>query len=274
MRLGVLAAVALFLAVPAYSQPVAPDAGTIVKVNGVDLHYREMGFGEPLLLIHGFGSCGTDSWGDFTDELSKHYRLIIVDQRGHGRSTGEDRFTHRASADDMLALLDHLKIARTRAMGISSGGMTLYHVATKAPGRLSSFVTIGATDRFEDETRQVLAQMRLERMPPFLQDMYRTCASRGPSQINRLVDTFRGFSTSTTDMNLTAADLAKVSARVLIIHGDRDVFFPVSVPTRIYAAIPKAQLWIVPNGDHVPIYGANEPEFLRVALEFLKAPTL
>ena len=93
MRLAILAAAALFLAAPAYSQPATPDAGTIVKVNGIDLHYRKMGAGEPLLLIHGFGSCGTDSWGDFTKELSKHYRLIIVDQRGHGRSAGhrEDR---------------------------------------------------------------------------------------------------------------------------------------------------------------------------------------
>jgi pimeloyl-ACP methyl ester carboxylesterase len=272
MRLGILAAAALFLGSPAYSQPAAPDAGTIVKVNGIDLHYREMGSGDPLLLIHGFGSCGMDSWGDFTEELSKHYRLIIVDQRGHGGSTGEDRFSHRASADDMLALLDHLKIARTRAMGISSGGMTLYHVATKAPGRLSALVTIGATDQFEDQARQMLAQVQFEGLPPFLQDMYRTCARRGPAQISRLVDTFRGFSTSKGDMNLTPADLARVTANTLIIHGDRDHFFPVAIPTRIYAAIPKAQLWIVPNGDHVPIYGPNEPEFLRVVLEFLKAP--
>ncbi len=273
MRLGMLAAAMLLLAPPVLaSEPAPPHAGTIVKVNGIDLNYREMGSGEPLLLIHGFGSCGMDSWGDFSEELSKHYRLIIVDQRGHGRSTGEDRFSHRASADDMLALLDHLKISRTRAMGISSGGMTLYHVATKAPERLSALVTIGATDQFGEEARKILAQVRFENMPPFLQDIYRTCASRGPAQMNRLVDTFRGFSTSTTDMNLTRADLAKVTARTLIIHGDRDDFFPVAVPTRIYAAIPKAQLWIVPNGDHVPIYGPNEPEFLRVVLEFLKAP--
>ena len=272
MRLGLLAAAALFLAVPAYPQATAPDPGTIVKVNGIDLNYREMGSGEPLLLIHGFGSCGMDSWGDFTEELAKHYRVIIVDQRGHGRSTGEDRFSHRASADDMLALLDHLKIARTRAMGISSGGMTLYHVATKAPERLSYLVTIGATDQFGDQARAMLAQARFENLPPFLQDMYRTCASRGPAQMNRLVDTFRGFSTSTTDMNLTPVDFAKVTANALIIHGDRDDFFPVAIPTRIYQAIPKAQLWIVPNGDHVPIYGPNKPEFLRVVLEFLKAP--
>jgi len=275
MRLGLVAAAALFLTTPALAlQPATSDAGTMVKVNGIELHYREMGSGEPLLLIHGFGSCGMHSWGDFTEELSKHYRLIIVDQRGHGGSTGEDHFSHRASADDMLALLDHLKIARTRAMGISSGGMTLYHVATKAPERVISLVTIGATDQFEDHVRQMLAQARFETMPPFLQDMYRTCARRGPAQVDRLIDTFRGFSTSRNDMNLTPADLAKVTANTLIIHGDHDDLFPVAIPARIYAAIPKAQLWIVPNGSHVPIYGQQEPEFLRVVLDFLKAPVL
>ena len=273
MRLSVLAAAAFFVAQPAYSQPAPPGPGTIVKVNGVDLHYREMGSGEPLLLIHGFGSCGTDSWGDFTDELAKHYRLIVVDQRGHGRSTGEDRFTHRAWGDDMLALLDHLKVAKTRAMGISSGGMTLYHVATKAPERLSALVTIGATDEFGEQARQILGKVTFDRLPPEVQHSYRTCAPRGEAQVKGLVDTFRGFSTSRDDMNLTSADFAKVTANTLIIHGDRDFFFPVAIPTRIYAAIPKARLWIVPNGDHVPIYGANEPEFLRVVLDFLKSPT-
>ena len=158
-------------------------------------------------------------------------------------------------------------------MGISSGGMTLYHVATKAPERLSASVTIGATDEFGDQAREVLGQVTFDTLPPEIQQMYRTCAVRGPAQIKGLVDTFRGFSTSRDDMNLTAADFAKVTANTLIIHGDRDFFFPVSVPTRIYAAIPKARLWIVPNGDHVPIYGPQEPEFLRIVLDFLKAPS-
>ncbi len=72
-------------------------------------------------------------------------------------------------------------------------------------------------------------------------------------------------------MNLTSPYLATIKARTLIVHGDRDEFFPVDIPVEMYKAIPGSQLWIVPNGDHVPIYDARTPEFLRVTRQFLAA---
>ena len=73
-------------------------------------------------------------------------------------------------------------------------------------------------------------------------------------------------------MNLTPPYLATIKARTLIIHGDRDEFFPVAIPVEMYNAIPGSQLWIVPKGDHVPIYDGRTPEFLRVTRQFLAAP--
>jgi pimeloyl-ACP methyl ester carboxylesterase len=263
--LGLLLAAAMPLA----AQRPMP-AGTTIKANGIDLHYREMGSGEPLLLIHGFGSCGKESWSPFVDELAKNHRLIIVDQRGHGGSTGEDRFTHRQSANDMLALLDHLKLPRVKAMGISSGGMTLYHVATMAPDRIDMLVTIGATDEFGPQAREMLGMVKAQGLPPEVEQEFKTCSPRGESQVRGLIKTFGDFSTSTDDMNLKASDFAKLKARTLIIHGDRDIFFPVTVPTRIYGSIKDARLWVVPNGDHVPIYGEHRDDFLRIVQAFLK----
>jgi pimeloyl-ACP methyl ester carboxylesterase len=52
-------------------------------------------------------------------------------------------------------------------------------------------------------------------------------------------------------------------------HGDRDHFFPVSIPVEMYSAIPNAYLWIVPNGDHVPIMDERAEAFTRTVLEFL-----
>lgn len=265
---GAIAALAAALSL--FAAPVAASQradGTTVAVNGIQLHYRDIGRGEPLLLLHGFGSCGMDNWTPFVAELSKQYRLIIPDLRGHGGSTGEERFTHRASADDIIALLDHLKIGKARAMGISTGGMTLYHVATKAPERLQSMVVIGASDHFPQQARKITSQVTLESLPAVVQNGYRSCSVRGEPQVKGLIETFRGFSTSTADMNLAPSDFARVTADTLIIHGDRDIFFPVSIPVGIYAAIPKSQLWIVPGGEHVPIYD-NQRQFLEVALRF------
>lgn len=266
--LRTITALAAALALHAAPAAAAQRAdGTTVAVNGIQLHYREFGSGEPLLLLHGFGSCGMDNWTPFVAELSKQYRLIIPDLRGHGGSTGEDRFTHRASADDIIALLDHLKIGKARAMGISTGGMTLYHVATKAPERLQSLVVIGASDHFPQQARAITSEATLQTLPPVVQNSYRSCSVRGEPQVKGLINTFRGLATSTTDMNLTPSDFAKVKADTLVIHGDRDIFFPVSIPVGIYGAIPKAQLWIVPGGEHVPIY-ANQRQFPDVVLRF------
>ena len=57
-------------------------------------------------------------------------------------------------------------------------------------------------------------------------------------------------------------------AQISIVHGDRDQFFPVSIPMEMYQAIPRSYLWIIPNGDHVPI-DENPALFTRYGLDFL-----
>ena len=87
--------------------------------------------------------------------------------------------------------------------------------------------------------------------------------------INRL----RSVANDKDDINFSAAQLHTISARTLIVQGDRDRLFPVEPTIELYRAIPNSELWIVPGGGHVPIRGDNEPEFLRVTRAFLnRAP--
>lgn len=267
-------AVALFaLATPASAQTPRTAPGKLVKVNGIALHYEERGTGEPLLLLHGFGMCGRGDWGSIADELAKNNRVILPDLRGHGWSTNPSgKFTMRQSAEDIRALLDHLGIRQVRAMGISAGGMTLLHLATKYPDRVAAMAVIGATTYFPEQARRVIRGEAAAPLPKEVLEMFNSCASRGDAQVRDLMSQFQGFKDSHEDMNLTPPYLATIKARTLIIHGDRDEFFPVAIPVEMYNAIPGSQLWIVPNGDHVPIYDARTPEFLRVARQFL-SPT-
>lgn len=269
---AIFAAAALILSSPASSQTrTAP--GKLVTVNGITLHYEERGKGEPLLLLHGFGMCGKGDWGDHVDELAKSYRVIMPDLRGHGWSTNPSgKFTMRQSAEDIRALLDQLGLKNIRAMGISAGGMTLLHLAIKYPDRVRTMAVIGATNQFGEQARQTLRGEAGSLPPKEVIDMFNVCATRGPTQIAELMGQFTGFANSYDDMNLTKADLAKIKARTLIIHGDRDEFFPVEIPVEMYRAIPGSAVWIVPNGDHVPIYGPRASEFLRVTRQFLAAP--
>jgi len=108
-------------------------------------------------------------------------------------------------------------------------------------------------------------------MPQPVQEMYRECAQRGDEQIRQLIAQFNAMHDDHDDMSFTAQSLSTIAARTLVVHGDRDRFFPVEVPVGIYRSIPNAALWIVPGGDHVPIYDSTVP-FTSTALRFLDVP--
>jgi len=251
------------------SLPQLASAETL-RTNGVEIEYQVTGSGEPLLMIHGFGECIEQSWGAIAPELAKSYRVIAVNQRGHGRSTNPSgKFTHRQSAEDVRSLMDALGVKSARAIGFSSGGMTLLHLATRYPERLSKLVVVGATTHFGEQARRIMRSVASEGLPPLVRDQFLKCATRGPAQAGELTRQFGAFKDSHTDMNFMAADLSKIRARTLIVHGDRDDFFPVSIPVAMYAAIPKSQLWIVPGGDHSPTAGAPPTMFTETVKTFL-----
>jgi len=203
---------------------------------------------------------------------SERHRLIVVDLRGHGHSTNpENTFTHREAASDVFLLLEQLGVGHFSAMGMSSGGMPLLHMATSQPQRINSMVLISATSYFPDQARAFMRRASFGTMPPEVQEMYRECAKRGDEQICQLISQFNAIHDNYDDMNFTAQGLSTITARTLVVHGDRDRFFPVDIPVSIYRSIPDAALWIIPGGDHVPIYDATVP-FTTTALRFLDGP--
>lgn len=156
-------------------------------------------------------------------------------------------------------------------MGISTGGMVLLHMATSQPQRIDKMVLISATSHFTDQARAIFRRASFATFPPQVQAMYRECAKRGDEQIRQLITQFNAFHANHDEMNFTAQSLSTITARTLVVHGDRDRFFPVEIPVGIYRAIPDATLWIIPGGDHVPIYDAAVP-FTATAMRFLDGP--
>lgn len=243
--------------------------GKTLRLNDIEMYYEERGDGMPLLLLHGFGGC-TKNWHPFANELSAQYRLIVVDLPGHGHSTNPNiQFTHREAANVVYLLLDRLGIRRFSAMGISSGGMTLLHMATRQPDRIDSMVLISATTHFPDQARAIMRGASFDTLPHPVQEMYRACARRGDEQIRQLIENFNALHADHDDMNFTAQALSAITARTLVVHGDRDRFFPVEIAVSIYRSIRDSRLWIIPGGDHVPIYDPGIP-FAATALRFLR----
>jgi pimeloyl-ACP methyl ester carboxylesterase len=244
-----------------------------LPINGMKMHYRTLGEGPPLVLLHYYGACGA-MWQPHLEALSRQYKLIVPDMRGHGNSTNPSgEFTHRQSARDVFALLDQLGIKRFKAMGMSSGGMTLLHMATQQPGRVDAMVLIGATTQFPEQARAILrASAPGATLTAAQREEFGSCSPRGDAQTRELMTLFHRFKDSYDDMNFTEPYLSTITARTLIVHGDRDEFFPVDIAFGMYRAIPRSALWVVPNGGHLPTLGPLAPAFEAEALSFLAAP--
>ena len=246
-----------------------PPEGHFASINGMEMYYELHGDGSPLVLLHYFHG-STLSWQAYKNRLAEHFTLVVPDLRGHGRSTNPlNQFTYWQSALDIFALLDQLQIHQFKAIGVSAGGMTLLHMATQQPARLHAMVLVSATSYFPEECRTILRQVTPESAMYDWNDL-RHQHVRGEDQIRALINQFRNQAASYDDMNFTPPYLSTITASTLIVHGDRDPFFPVSIPVGMYAAIPNSYLWIVPNGYHAD-FMVNRPELVTSpALDFLE----
>jgi pimeloyl-ACP methyl ester carboxylesterase len=269
-QLVMLGVIVAYVSTPAAARQTNRDCSDhTLATQGISLYYKTCGQGPPLLLLHRFFATGTLSWGRFIPTLAAHYRLIVPDLRGHGRSTNPSgEFTHRQSASDMFALLDSLGLQQVKAMGVSSGGMTLLHMATQQPSRIDAMALIGATTYFPEQSRKIFRASTVESLTPREYEEQRELHVRGDEQIRSLRTQFNGFKDSYADMNFTSPYLSTITARTLIIHGDHDELFPLEIPMTMYLSIQKSYLWIVPNGGHLPLEDHTD-EFTVQATQFL-----
>ena len=246
--------------------------GNLVQLNGQEIYYEVHGAGEPLLLLHGFSGSSQD-WGAVAAEWSRDCRVIVPDLRGHGRSTSPDEaFTIRRCAADVLSLMDHLDVRRAKAIGLSLGAKTLLHVSTMQPDRVDAMVLVSATPYFPQPLRVAATQFTrasFDRLSGAERDALRARHVFGDGQILRLYDMVRSFATSDDDMAFTAATLAAITARTLIVHGEHDPYYPMEMAMELSRGIPASTLWIVPAGPHGPVFGTMAEPFASRALAFL-----
>lgn len=259
----------IVVAVPASALSQAVREGHSVTLNGIEIYYETVGEGEPLLLLHGWSGTGHD-YDPFVEEFSRHYRLILPDMRGHGRSTNPgNTVTFSQLASDVFALLDHLGLDRVRAIGASMGGITLYHMATREPSRIERMIAIGAGSHFPPACKESMLGTTEESFPPEWWEEMRARHQHGEEQITLIANMLQLFAGNDLDAAFIAADFARITAPTLIVYGDQDWCFPTTMAADIYEAIPEAALWVVPYGPHVPITGPHQKRFTETALAFL-----
>ena len=227
---------------------VNAQSGRYIETNGVQIYYEVYGEGEPLLLLHGF-TMSHKSWEPWIIDLSKNYKLVIPDLRGHGNSTNPSKvYTARNSAIDMLGLMDQLNIKRFNALGHSNGALVLTHMAIMDSSRIKSMILISGAPYLTKEAITIMKGVTYENMKSHMEPLH----PGGEKQIRMLVEQMRNIPNQTEDINFTPSLLATIKCPTLIIHGDRDKFFNIDIPTAYYNSIPNSYLWIVPDSGHFP----------------------
>ncbi len=142
----------------------APDAATKVELrhdyfdsNGVKIHYATAGEGEPVVLIHGFSANLQMNWQSpkVIDELAEDYQVIAIDNRGHGRSDKphEPEKYGLEMVEDIVRLLDHLKLDKAHVVGYSMGGFITSRLLATHADRLLSATLGGAGWSREGDSR-------------------------------------------------------------------------------------------------------------------------
>src|SRR5262249_20583045 len=158
---------------------------------------------------------------------------------------------------DVYALLDALGIQTVRVLGLSGGGITALHMAAIQPDRVTAMVVVSAPARFPEQARAIQRNFSAEMVAPDELKRMRERHPR-PGQLDRLFAQTRAFA-SGDDPNFAADDLRRISARTLIVFGDRDFLYPVEMAHDLARDIPHSSLWIVAGGGHGPVFGDAAP---------------
>jgi len=128
---------------PTPTLPKAVQSG-YAPVNGIKIWYAAFGDGAPVILLHG-GLANSSYWGNLVPALAPHYRVIVMDSRGHGRSSRNAQpYGYDLMASDVLALMDYLKIDKAALVGWSDGAIIGLDIALHHPGRLTKLFAFAA----------------------------------------------------------------------------------------------------------------------------------
>ena len=249
---------------PTPNLPAARQSG-LAPVNGIRIWYAVFGAGEPVIMLHG-GLANANYWGLQVSELAKHYKVIVMDSRGHGRSTRDERpYSYDLMADDVVALLDHLKIGKTAVVGWSDGAILGLDLALRHPTR------VGKLFSFAANTNPSGVAGNVEKNPTFA-----AYIKRAGHEYEKLSATPKGYGAFVdaisrmwaTQPNWTAARLATISIPVVVADGDHDEAIKRPHTEQIAARIPGAGLLILPNTSHFSFL--QDPAlFTETVLRFL-----
>jgi pimeloyl-ACP methyl ester carboxylesterase len=226
-----------------------PDAGQqgFVDNDGARIAWSSYGAGHPVVLLHG-GLGHSGNWGYQVPALvAAGYRAILIDSRGHGRSTRDAQpYSYDLMAQDVLAVLDTLNVQRAAFIGWSDGACIALILARRVPQRVGG-VLFFACNMCPDGAKEFEPTPVIDR-----------CFARHRADYQALSDSPDDFDTFVADVSQmqrtqpdwSADDLMQVRVRVTVVIGEHDEFIKQAHAVWLAETIPDAELIILPNVSH------------------------
>lgn len=240
--------------------------------SGLSLAYEVAGQGQPVLLVHGFASSGKINWVDtgWVETLTgAGYMAITLDNRGHGQSDkphDPDLYYPSQMAEDAIALLDHLGLARAAVLGYSMGARIAAFMAFSHPERIAAAIFGGMGMNLINgltDGNDIIAGLRA----PDLSDLthptarqFRIFADHTGSDRAALAACME-----TSRQPMARADVRRIAVPVLVAVGEADEM--AGDPAPLAELLPNAKAFVIPKRDHMRSTG--DRAFKAEALDFL-----
>jgi pimeloyl-ACP methyl ester carboxylesterase len=219
-----------------------------VEHEGALIWYASYGTGAPIILLHG-GLGHSGNWGHQVPALLEAgYRVILIDSRGHGRSTRDTRpYTYELMASDVLAVMDTLQLKQASFIGWSDGACIALITAAQAPNRIAAAFFFGCN-------MDPSGLKQIDQRNPLLS----RCLSRhlqDYAQLSATPDDFHYFAEAVGVMmksqpNYTAHDLSQIKVPVLIVQAEHDEFIRDEHAEYLAHNIPDAKLLFLKDVSH------------------------
>ena len=257
-----------WLTLPAPRALPAPSASGYVPHLGARIYYAAYGTGAPVILLHG-GLASERYWGNQVGPLVRdHHRVILIDSRGHGRSTRDDRpYTYELMASDVTAVMDVLHIRRAAVVGWSDGAIIGLVMALKDPERLTRVFAFAANMDPSGVKSDTLTNPTFAR---FIVEARASYARISPTPAG--FDAFQAAINHMwdTEPNYSAADLKRIATPTAIVDGDHDEAIKREHTEYLAGSIPGAQLIMLRDVSHFAML-QDPAQFNTAMLRFIDA---
>jgi pimeloyl-ACP methyl ester carboxylesterase len=230
---------------PTPSLPSPPVSGT-AEVNGAAIWYAMYGSGLPVVLLHG-GLANSNYWGGQVPALAQNYQVIVIDSRGHGRSTRSSApYGYELMASDVLGVMDKLGIQKAAIVGWSDGAIIGLSLAMSHPDRVARLFAFAANS-------DPSGVKDVDKSPVFQQFIARgekeyEALSATPKEYKKFVEEISAMWAN--QPHWTRDDLARITVPTWIVDADHDEAIERSNTELMADAIPKAGLLLQPEVSH------------------------